>query len=152
MVRAEDDTYLDELKQRVLNCFIGAATATGARLEYRWGNVRYAPVRNNLTLAQLFSQNMQSLERKVQLSDPRKTFGSTDMGNVSQLVPSIHPFIAIAPVEVVSHSPQFATAAASEIGIKGLIDAAKTLAMTVVDLVANPEIVTKVKEEFAQNK
>ena len=152
LVRAEDDTYLDELKQRVLNCFIGAATASGARLEYRWANIHYATMRNNLTLAQLFSHNMQSLERKVQLSDPRKTFGSTDMGNVSQLVPSIHSFVAIASVEVIAHSPQFATAAASEIGIKGLIDAAKTLAMTVVDLLANSEIVIKVKEEFAQNK
>jgi len=152
LVRAEDDNYLDELKEKVLNCFIGAATASGARLEYRWGDVRYAPLRNNLTLAQLFTQNMQSLGRKVELSDPNKGFGSTDMGNVSQLVPSIHPSVAIAPREVASHSPQFASAAASEAGIQGLLDAAKALAMTVVDLVANPEIVIKVKQEFEQNK
>jgi len=152
LVRAEDDNYLDELKQKVLNCFIGAATASGARLEYRWGNIRYAPLRNNLTLAQLFTQNMQFLGRKVEALDPSKAFGSTDMGNVSRLVPSIHPFVAIAPVEVVVHSPQFALAAASEAGIQGLLDAAKALAMTVVDLVANPEIVIRVKEEFEQNK
>ena len=152
LVRAEDDNYLDELKQKVLNCFIGAATASGARLEYRWGDIRYAPLRNNLTLAQLFTQNMQFLGRKVEALDPSKAFGSTDMGNVSRLVPSIHPFVAIAPVEVVVHSPQFALAAASEAGIQGLLDAAKALAMTVVDLVANPEIVIKVKEEFEQNK
>ena len=152
LVRAEDDTYLDELKQRVINCFIGAATASGARLEYKWGDIHYAPLRNNLSLAQLFSQNMQSLGRKVKLSDPDKTFGSTDMGNVSQLVPSIHPSVAIAPMEVVTHSPQFASAAASEAGIHGLLDAAKALSMTVVDLVANPELVDKVKEEFRQNK
>ena len=152
MVRAEDDNYLDELKEKVLNCFIGAATASGARLEYRWGNIRYAPLRNNLTLAQLFTQNMQSLGRKVELSDPNKAFGSTDMGNVSQLVPSIQPFVAIAPEEVATHSPQFASAAASEAGIQGLLDAAKALAMTVVDLVANSEIVIKVKQEFEQNK
>ena len=152
LVRAEDDNYLDELKEKVLNCFIGAATASGARLEYRWGDVRYAPLRNNLTLAQLFTQNMQSLGRKVELSDPNKGFGSTDMGNVSQLVPSIHPSVAIAPREVASHSPQFASAAASEAGIQGMLDAAKALAMTVVDLVVNSEIVVKVKEEFEQNK
>ena len=152
LVRAEDDNYLDELKQKVLNCFIGAATASGARLEYRWGNIRYAPLRNNLTLAQLFTQNMQSLGRKVEALASGKAFGSTDMGNVSQLVPSIHPFVAIAPVEVVAHSPQFASAAASETGIQGMLDAAKAIAMTVVDLVANPEIVIKVEEEFEQNK
>ena len=151
IVRAEDDTYLEELKQKVLNCFIGAATASGARLEYRW-DIGYATMRNNLILAQLFSQNMQSLEREMPLSDPSKTSASTDMGNVSHLVPSIHANVAIAPVEVVNHSPQFAEAAASETGMKGLIDATKTLAMTVVDLLVNPEIVNRVKEEFVQNK
>jgi len=150
IVRAEDDTYLDELKERVINCFIGAATASGARLEYRWGKVRYAPLRNNLTLARVFRQNMQSLGRKMQLYDPSKAFGSTDMGNVSQIVPSIHPTVAIAQVEVVAHSPEFASAAASEAGIQGLLDAAKALAMTVVDLVVNPEIVIRVKQEFGK--
>jgi amidohydrolase len=152
LVRAEDNTHLDELKQKVLNCFTGAATASGARLEYRWGNVSYAPLRNNLTLARLFRQNMQSLGRRVKLTDPGSAFGSTDMGNVSQLVPSIHPMVAIAPQEVAVHSPQFAAAAASEAGSRGLFDAAKALAMTVVDLVTSPEIVTKIKQEFRQEK
>jgi len=152
LVRAEDNTHLDELKQKVLNCFTGAATASGARLEYRWGNVIYAPLRSNLTLARLFRQNMQSLGRRVKLTDPGSAFGSTDMGNVSQLVPSIHPMVAIAPQEVAVHSPQFAAAAASEAGSRGLFDAAKALAMTVVDLVTSPEIVTKIKQEFRQEK
>ena len=95
---------------------------------------------------------MQSLRRGVRLADPREGFGSTDMGNVSQLAPSIHPFVAIAPEEVLSHSPQFAMAAASEAGIRGLLDAAKALAMTVVDLVANPEMVIRIKKEFEQGK
>ena len=150
LVRAEDNTYLDELRQKVINCFVGAATASGARLEYRWGDVSYAPLRSNLTLAQLFKQNMESLGRKVKLTDPSIAFGSTDMGNVSQLLPSIHPIVAIASKEVASHSPQFASAAASVAGSQGLFDGAKALAMTVADLVANPEIVTKIKEEFRQ--
>jgi amidohydrolase len=152
LVRAEDNAYLDELREKVINCFVGAATASGARLEYRWGDTSYAPMRNNLTLARLFKQNMEALGRKVRLTDPSGAFGSTDMGNVSQLVPSIHPMVAIAPEEVSAHSPQFASAAASEAGTQGLLDGAKALAMTVVDLVANPEIVTKIKEEFRQEK
>jgi len=150
IVRAEDDAYLDELKERVLNCFVGAAVATGARLEYRWGEVRYAPLRNNLVLARIYRQNMQSLGRKALLSNPTKGFGSTDMGNVSQIVPSIHPHIAIAPKEVSTHSPEFAAAAASDAGIKGMLDGAKALAMTVADLVANPEVVVRVKREFSR--
>jgi amidohydrolase len=152
MVRAEDDDYLDELKKKVVNCFTGAATASGAKLEYKWGEVRYSSLRNNLTLAQLFRRNIQSLGRKMPLSDSRVSFGSTDMGNVSQLVPGIHPMIAIAPVNVLGHSPEFASAAASEKGTLGMLDAAKALAMTVVDLLVNPEIVTRAKEEFRRGK
>ena len=149
LVRAEDNAYLDELKEKVLNCFVGAAAATGARLEYQWGKVLYAPLRNNLTLAELFRQNMKPLGREMPLASSGRV-GSTDMGNVSQIVPSIHPTIAVAPEEVVIHSPEFAEVAASEAGIKGMLDAAKALAMTVVDLIASPETVTKVKEEFDQ--
>jgi len=152
IVRARDDAYLDELKQRVLNCFIGAATASGARLEYKWESTRYAPMRNNLTLARLFRQNMQSVGRRMQFFNPDSAFGSTDMANVSQVVPSIHPVVSIAPKDVLGHSPRFAEAAASEAGIRGLVDAAKALAMTVVDLVANSDIVSEVKGEFERQK
>ncbi len=74
------------------------------------------------------------------------------MGNVSQLVPSIHPEVAIVPRGVSVHSPEFALAAASETGSRSLLDAAKALAMAVVDLVSSPEVVTKVKDEFESGK
>ena len=150
LVRAGDEIYLEELKRKVLNCFLGAATASSARLKYRWSKLQYAPMRNNLTMARLFAKNMRSLGRKVKLADHSQTFGSTDMGNVSQIIPSIHPFVAIAQTEVSSHSPEFALASASEAGMNGMIDAAKSLAMTVVDLLSAPETVTKVKEEFVK--
>ncbi len=152
IVRAEDNAYLDELKERVINCFSGAATASGARLQYQWSEVRYSPMRNNLNLAQLFTENMQSLGRKFAFPGSGNSFGSTDMGNVSQLAPSIHPSIAIANREISIHSPQFALAAASEAGIKGMLDAAKALAMTAVDLLASAGTLTKVKEEFNQGR
>ena len=152
IVRAEDDSYLDELKEKVINCFTGAATTSGARLEYKWGEVRYAALRNNLTLARLFRRNMQSLDRRMRLADPSNSFGSSDIGNISQLVPAIHPLVSIATAELLLHSPQFALAAASEAGIHGLLDASKALATTVVDLVANPGIVTRIREEFWRGK
>ncbi|MBI4303735.1 MAG: M20 family metallopeptidase, partial [Chloroflexi bacterium] len=152
IVRALDDEYLDELKEKVLNCFVAGATATGARLEYKWDDVRYAPMRNNLTLANLFAQNLESLGRKIGPSGTGGGFGSTDMGNVSQLVPSIHGYIAIAGDGTLIHSNEFAAAAASEGGINGMLDAAKAIAMTVVDLLASPEKVASAKEEFAQRK
>ena len=148
LVRARDDAYLDELKRKVLNCFKGAAAATGCRLKYRWGRGQYAPMRNNLTLARLFIENMRLAGRRVEMETPAQSFGSTDMGNVSQLVPSIHPSVAVAPADVSIHSPRFAAAAASEAGIQGMIDAAKALALTVVDLLASPESVTRARKEF----
>ena len=150
LVRAEDDAYLDELKERVLDCFVSGATATGARLEYHWEETRYAPMHNNLTLAKLFRQNMQSLGRRTPLSDPDRSLGSTDMGNVSQIVPSIHPGIAIVTPGVSHHSLEFALAACSDAGIEGMLDAAKAMAMTIVDLVASPETVAQVKREFGK--
>jgi len=152
IVRAAEDSYLEELKVRVLDCFIGAATATGTKLKYRWGETRYAPLRNNFTLARLFRKNLQSLGRRVHLVDPRISFGSSDIGNVSQVVPSIHPLIAIDTARAVTHSPQFAERAASEVGMRGLTDAAKALAMTVVDLLAAPAALGEVKKEFQKGK
>lgn len=148
IVRAVEDSYLDELKERVVNCFMGAATATGAKLKYKWGEARYAPLHNNFTLARLFRKNLQSLGRRVHLIDPRIGIGSSDIGNVSQVVPSIHPLIAIASARAVTHSTQFVKTAASEAGMRGLMDAAKALAMTVVDLVADPAVLGEVKKEF----
>ena len=77
---------------------------------------------------------------------------STDVGNVSQLVPAIQPLVAIAPANVLIHSPEFAAVAGSEAGISGILVVAKALAMTVVDLLANTEILAKVKEEFRRRK
>ena len=114
LVRALDDDYLAELKNKVLNCFTGASVASGARLEYRWRDRTYAPMKNNMTLAGLFKQNLESLGRKVEAFDPHFGLGSTDMGNVSQVVPSIHATVAIAPLEIVIHTPEFAAAAASK--------------------------------------
>jgi len=147
MIRAPDDDYLAQLKDKVLNCFTGASIASGARLEYRWRDRTYAPMKNNATLAGLFKQNLESLERRVEAYDPRFGFGSTDMGNVSQVVPSIHPTIAIAPPEVFIHTQEFASAAASEAGHEGLMDAAKAMSMTVVDIL-QPEMLDRIKQEF----
>ncbi len=151
LIRARDETYLEELKKKVLNCFKGASTATGARLGYKWGTVQYAPMRNNIVMANLYIDNMETLGRSVKLVHPDQSFGSTDTGNVSQLVPSIHPSVAIAPRGVSIHSHRFAKAAASETGIQGMLDAAKAIAMTVVDLLSSPETINQANKEFADN-
>jgi amidohydrolase len=148
IIRAPDYAYLEELQGKVLNCFKGASSASGARLKYRWGEKVYAPIKNNVAMARLFSDNLESLGRKLDIFDSRSPFGSSDMGNVSEVVPSIHPMVAIASHPVSLHSTEFASAAASEAGYQGLLDAAKAMAMTVVDIIGRPGVLEKIKQEF----
>jgi len=153
LVRAPDEAYLDELKEKVLNCFKGAAQATGARLEFKWDELSYSPVLNNLTLGRLFMQNMNRIGRKTRMVDPSQSFGSTDFGNVSQLVPGIHASVSITSrQDAATHSPQFAEAAASEKGLQAMMDAATAMGMTAADLLADSEVLVKVKTEFFQHK
>jgi len=152
LVRAEDDEYLDILKEKVLNCFAGAAAATGAELKYKWADVRYAAMRNNMTLARLFRKNMQSLGRPIPLGDTSKWSGSTDVGNVSRLAPTIQPMVGIASKDVLIHTPQFAAAAATKEALRSLLDAAKAMAMTAADLLADPKTIAGLRAEFQKNK
>lgn len=148
IIRAPDYAYLEELQGKVLNCFKGASLASGARLKYRWGEKVYAPIRNNVAMARLFSDNLESLGRKLDIFDSQSPFGSSDIGNVSEVVPSMHPVVAIASPPVSLHSTEFASAAASEAGHQGLLDAAKAMAMTAVDIIGRPGVLEKIKQEF----
>jgi metal-dependent amidase/aminoacylase/carboxypeptidase family protein len=148
LVRAEDDEYLEELKGKVIACFQAGAMATGARLEYRWAEAQYAAMRTNSPLAEAYLRNLAVVGREVTDDTSRRSMGSTDMGNVSALVPAIHPTIAIAPREVGIHSPEFARCAASEDGHRGLLDAATALAMTAVDVLADADLRQQMREAF----
>jgi metal-dependent amidase/aminoacylase/carboxypeptidase family protein len=76
--------------------------------------------------------------------------GSTDMGNVSYRVPSIHPMIKVAPPHVSIHSPEFTAYARSEDGDRAVLDGAKAMAMTVADLWLQPGLLDTVRAEFEQ--
>ena len=148
MVRAEDNEYLEVLQDRVLNCFKAAAQATGCRLEYQWAEVAYDAMRTNVALAGAFAENLKALGREIHPPDASRGMGSTDMGNVSAVAPAIHPSIAIAPEEVAGHSPEFREASITEEAWLGLTDGAKAMAMTAIDLILQPGLLEKVKEEF----
>ncbi len=147
-VRAADDEYLNQLLQKVENCARAAALATGARLEFVLNNSYYQAIRPNHTLAELFAANLRQLGEELDELSQAGAMGSTDMGNVSQAVPAIHPYIAICPKEVVGHSPEFAQAAISARADRALLAAAKSLAMTVVDLLSDPTIIGRIQREF----
>jgi metal-dependent amidase/aminoacylase/carboxypeptidase family protein len=110
----------------------------------------YADMVDNPVLAGLYAANASSLGRPV--SDPRKTeprvVGSTDMGNVSYLVPSIHPMVRVAPSGVSIHSHEFTRHAGSPAGDEAVIVGAKALAMTIADLWADRSLVAGAKAAF----
>jgi metal-dependent amidase/aminoacylase/carboxypeptidase family protein len=148
LVRAEDDAYLEELKQRVAACFEAGATATGATLALRWNPNQYAAMRTNSVLAEAHRRNLAVIGRVVPQDDRPRPLGSTDMGNVSKVVPGIHPSIAIAPPDVNGHSPEFAAFAASEAGDRAVLDGARALAMTAIDILTDADLRRRMREEF----
>jgi metal-dependent amidase/aminoacylase/carboxypeptidase family protein len=151
LVRAENKEALEKLKGKALTCFTDAAKQVGARLNYKWGDSAYAPMLNNTLLASLFIDNMKQLGCQMPLSDEREKFGSTDMGNVSQVVPAIHPMLSIANENISVHSPEFADAAASEQGLNAIILSSKALAMTAIDLLTTPKHITEIRQEFIES-
>ena len=80
---------------------------------------------------------------------PAGSSGSTDMGNVSYRVPSIHPMLASAPSNVVIHHPDFAKWAGSEMGDAAALDGAKALAMTAIDYLTTPALQEECRRAFA---
>jgi len=149
MIRTAQDGDLGDLREKVVKCFEAAALATGARLEYKWGP-RCNALQNNSVILEYWTKNMATLGREV--GEINVNSGSTDVGNVSVRVPSIHAFLSISNETLPGHSVQFAKAAASELGDKAVIDGAKALAMTAADLVASPDALTRAKNELEETR
>ena len=141
-VRAANEQNLAPLKRRVEACFRAGAEATGADVEIEWGAADYLDIRFNEPLAAAFRANAEALGREFFPIDklPPSVQGSTDMGNVSHRVPSIHPMLAAAPLHCTIHNPEFAKWAGSEVGEAAALDGAKALAMTALDYFADADL------------
>ena len=147
MVRSPDNVYLKELQRRVIACFEGAAQQAGCELRYAWSDACDL-VSTNRPLAEAFSANARALGRIMNTRRPGDTHGSTDMGNVTSIVPGIHPFLAITDGPVPGHSIEFADAAGTPQAQDTMRFAAKALAMTAIDALTDPALIRKVKEAF----
>ena len=146
-VRAAKQGYAQQVLRRVIQCAEAGAAATGATLKYST-NPSYAELVPNMTLAQAFTENWESIGVHVHEPRPFERGGSTDMGNVSQIVPAIHAYIKIVGEGVGGHTIEFCQASISPMGHEGLIHAAKGMAMTAIDLLSNSELMARVKKEF----
>ncbi|UEJ81830.1 M20 family metallopeptidase [Brachybacterium halotolerans subsp. kimchii] len=138
-VRADTLEELDVAFERVRRCFEAGALATGCSWELRETSPRYAEFRNDLGLAEIFTRLAAAQGRDMDLAEdgPRgMATASTDMGNVSQHVRAIHPYLGIDSLPAVNHQPEFADAAATPAADQAVRDGAVLLAQTVVEALA----------------
>jgi amidohydrolase len=147
-VRAPRLDTMWELYRRVVACAEGAARATGAALTVIQREIVYEPLKRNQVLLDLFAGNLAALGVGATDPMPDRT-GSSDIGNVSQVLPAIQPMIAIAPAGTAIHTRDFAAAAVGPVARAGMLAAAKAMAMTTYDLLADPSRVKAAREEFA---
>jgi amidohydrolase len=141
---------LDEmwaLHKRVVACAEGAARATGCQLAVDEKDNAYEPMKRNHALLDAFRANLARLGFP-ESPEPVDRLGSSDVGNVSQVVPTIQPMVKIAPDGTPIHSRAFEVAAVSPLAREGMLGAAKAMAMTTLDLLSDPALVARAKDEF----
>ncbi|GIW12124.1 MAG: hydrolase [Dehalococcoidia bacterium] len=150
-VRAADHRYAGELLDHVRRIAEGAAQATATTLEFctAAGYLNMVP---NRTLAQAFAANLTRLGRTVTPTTGRERMGSTDMGNVSQVLPAIHAYLTIADEGVSGHSVAFREAAASPRGDAAALDGARALALTAIAVLTDSELLARIRAEFAAQR
>jgi amidohydrolase len=148
-VRASTSRRLDEVIDAVTACFEGAATQVGARVELTVAR-DYEDMVSNRPLAAAYRRNGEALGRRF--VDPSRipveVAGSTDMGNVSKVVPSIHPVIGMCPLTVGGHTVEMAEHSVSPAADQAVLDGAKALAMTAIDLWTDPALQAAVRADF----
>lgn len=141
-VRSETEEGLHALLPKVHRCFDAGAIATGCRHRIVGGTKPYAHMAHDTDLAALYRANAQALGRMFLESHPmlERFAASTDMGNVSQRIPSIHPLISIDSLPAVNHQPEFTAHCASSAAEGALFDGALALAWTVIDMAKSESI------------
>ena len=148
-LRAPTSAELERVKAIVLRCARGAALAGDVEVSFK-EKVGYREMKNNLTMARRFGSALEALGRNARETDARVGAGSTDMGDLSLHLPSIHPYLAICDEgESLCHEHRFADCAASDRGMSTMLVAAKAMARTTLDLLEDPKLFAEVKREFA---
>jgi metal-dependent amidase/aminoacylase/carboxypeptidase family protein len=112
----------------------------------------YRALKVNLPLAEAFAANGRSLGIDFEEVEPDKRLGSTDMGDVSQKIPAIHPYLNIAEngSELVGHTHEFREAACSEEGMRAMVLGAKAMAGTAVDILFDPRLRESIQKAFVR--
>ncbi len=145
--RAKTLDRLGDLLPRVHRCFEAGAIATGCKYEITSGDKPYAEMRHDYELAAIYRRNAEALGRFFADPEPEVVAkggasramgaGSTDMGNVSLQLPSIHPLIGINSAPAVNHQPEFTAACATPDADRAVVDGALAMAWSAIDIASD---------------
>jgi amidohydrolase len=143
-VRANTREKLDPIVEKVKNIARGASLMTGASLEISNYEISYDNMNTNSVLSSTFNKNLKYIGVENILS-PKSEYGSADMGNVSKVVPAIHPYIGIGCQGVAAHTQEFANNTVTKKGHEALIQGASAMALTGYDIITDKELLRKIK-------
>ncbi len=135
-VRSPDAVGLEYAGTRLRELARAAAGATGTNVQFRQFSHTYHAMRPNPVLARLMEANLQCCGLKPEPAGGGA--GSTDMGNVSRMLPSLHAYFAVGDRQVATHTSEFTAVAGSPAARRSLINAARAVALTCVDLLVHP--------------
>lgn len=140
-MRANDTAALENLEERMSGCFLAGAVATGCEYRVDPASPVYRELAPDRWLAEVFRAEMNRVGRTPVAADLEAALplGSTDMGNVTQVLPGIHPIVGLDAAGASVHQPAFAAAAVGPSGDRAVVDGAIMLARTVVALAETPE-------------
>jgi amidohydrolase len=136
IIRGRTLAEMEELRPRVYRCFEAGALATGAQLKIVGGTEPYAEMHHDPDMAAVYQRNAEALGRTFDDANTanERASGSTDMGNVSLVLPSIHPMIGIDSLPAVNHQPEFTAHCVTAAADKAVIDGALAMAWTAIDI------------------
>ncbi|MGM0843595.1 MAG: M20 family metallopeptidase [Bacillota bacterium] len=148
-VRGKTRAYVNELTEKVKRCAEGAALQTGATMKHSFYEFSYDDMITNAGLSDAFTKELVSLGvDPSEILEQRDGSGSLDMGNVSQVVPSIHPYIKITDGAFACHTHEFREAAMTEQAREAMILGAKAMALTGLEIITNRKLLHQIKTDF----
>ncbi len=139
MIRARTIEELTNLEIRIHRCFEAGAVATGSQLEIAKLSPNYSQFKVDEEMARVYRANAEALGRVFDDDPTTAPSFSTDMANVSLALPSIHPLMGISSLPALNHQPGFTEASSSKLADKAVLDGAKAMAWTIIDLSLDPE-------------
>lgn len=146
-VRATTKAYLGELVEKVKNCARGAAIAAGAQLEITNYEASYDNLVTNNSLLEIYCKRLKDVGVD-KIYEARQSYGSLDVGNVSHIVPTIHPYFKICEKDIPAHTEEFRDATRTDLAYQSMVQTIGALALTAVDILKDDNLLAEIKKEF----